>query len=300
MVPTVRDLDWTLLQSFVSVAEHGSLSAASKSKGASQPTMSRHISALEAALGVMLFDRTGDGLVLTPTGLALLDEAREMSAAAGRLVLAATGRAEAIDGTIRVTASEVVSAYMLPPILARLGVIEPGIQIELVSSDRTENLLEREADIALRMFRPAQAELVARKVGDVAFGIFASKDYVARAGAPQSISDLRAHRFIGHDRNMQSIEGFRGAGLNIDRSFFAFRTDDAIVQWRMVLAGFGIGFTLRDIGLAEDTVVQLLPQVAMPRPPLWLTAHAELKTSRRVRRVYDFLADALETEYGRA
>ena len=177
-------LDWSLLQSFIAVAGKGSLSAAARALGGSQPTMGRHIGALESELGVRLFERTACGLELTPTGLELLDHARRMDAAANHLSLAAEGRAEAVAGTIRITASEIVATYILPEILTALRRAEPEIEIELVASDRSENLLQREADIAVRMYRPPQADVFTRKVGDLKLGIFAAESYVARRGAP--------------------------------------------------------------------------------------------------------------------
>ncbi len=177
-----ESLDWTHLQSFIAVAEHGSLSGAARALGGSQPTMGRHVAALEAALGVRLFDRTAGGLALTPTGADLLDHAGPMGQAANRVALAAQGRSEAIAGTIRLTASEIVATYVLPGILAELHQLEPEIQIELVASDRTENLLRRDADIAVRMYQPTQADVIARKVAELPIGIYAAHDYLARPG----------------------------------------------------------------------------------------------------------------------
>ncbi|MCF6329838.1 MAG: LysR family transcriptional regulator [Henriciella sp.] len=286
-------LDWTYLQSFAAVADQGSLSAAARTLGGSQPTMSRHISALEAELGLRLFDRTGGGLVLTPTGVDLLQHARQMAEAASHLSLAATGRSQAIAGTVRVTASESMAVNVLPPILTALRRAEPEIDIELVASDQTDNLLLREADIAVRMYRPTQADMITRKVGTVETGMFASQDYLTRRGYPSDAADLAEHDLIGHDRSDQIIAGFRELGFDVGRDFFSFRCDNQEVTWRMVVAGYGIGFNRLDIGRAEPSVVRLFEEIEMPQLPIWLTAHAELKTSARVRRVYDFLAAEL-------
>lgn len=286
-------IDWTHLQTFVAVAEQGSLSAAARLLGGSQPTMGRHISALEAELGLRLFERTAGGLELTPSGIDLLEEARRMADAAGRVALAAEGRSESVAGTVRITASEIAATYILPDILTALRAAEPEIDIELVASDRTENLLRREADIAVRMYRPTQGDVYTRKLGELRIGMFAAHDYLARRGMPQSADDLLRHDVIGYDRNDQIIEGFRAAGLDVDRPFFAFRCDNQVVCWRMVVAGYGIGFNQVQIGEAEPRVARLPVDAALPSFPIWLTAHAELKTSRRVRRVFDFLAEAL-------
>jgi DNA-binding transcriptional LysR family regulator len=285
--------DWSHLQSFVAVAEHNSLSAAARATGGSQPTMGRHIGALETELAVRLFDRTAGGLQLTPTGMELLTHARRMSAAATGLELAASSRSTSLGGTIRITASEIVATYVLPDILTALHAQEPEIAIELVATNRSENLLQREADIAIRMYRPTQADVYTRKVTDLHLGMYAAHEYVEKRGAPESVEDFSEHDVIGYDRSDQIIQGFRDAGLDVDRDFFSFRCDDQVVCWRMVVAGFGIGFNQLEIGEAEPAVQRLLREFDLPSIPIWLTAHAELKTSLRVRRVYDFLAAGL-------
>ena len=293
-----KSFDWTHLQSFVAVAEHGSLSSAARSLGGSQPTMGRHVGALEAALGVRLFERTAGGLELTPTAVELLEYAARMAEAADRLSLAAEGRSEAIAGTIRITASEIVAVYLLPPILTALRQAEPEIEIELVASDRTENLLQREADIAVRMYRPTQADIFTRKVGELHIGMFAAHAYLERRGIPRSLEDFPSHDVVGYDRGDQIIQGFRAAGLDVDRRFFSFRCDNQVACWHMVVAGYGIGFNHAQIGEAEPRVRRLQVDAVLPKLPIWLAAHSELKTSRRVRRVFDFLAQHLARDPG--
>ncbi|WP_417491529.1 LysR family transcriptional regulator [Maricaulis sp.] len=291
-----RDFDWSHLQTFLAVAEHGTLSAAARATGGSQPTMGRHIAALEEQLGVRLFDRAAHGLTLTPTGGDLIEHARSMSAAANRLSLTASGRSEHIGGTIRITASEIVSTYILPDILTALHRAEPEIEIELVASDRSENLLQREADIAIRMYRPTQADVFTRKVGDLQLAMFAARDYVARHGVPTGLDDIGDHVMIGYDRSDLILREFAALGRPVDRHFFGFRCDSQVVCWRMVVAGFGIGFNQLEIGLAEPRVQRIETDIPLPSLPIWLTAHSELKTSRRVRRVFDFLAEALKAQ----
>lgn len=288
-----KSFDWSHLQTLVAVADHGSLSGAARALGGSQPTMGRHISALEDELGVRLFERTGGGLELTQTGIELLEHARQMKTAANRLSLVAEGRSESIAGTIRITASDIVATYILPDILTALHQAEPDIEIEIVASDRTENLLQREADIAVRMYRPSQTDVFSRKIGDLKIGMFAAPSYIERRGTPQSIEDVASHDFIGYDRSDLIIQGFRAAGLDVDRGFFSFRCDNQVVVWRMVIAGYGIGFNQLEIGNAEPGVIRLLEGTVLPSMPMWLTAHSELKTSLRVRRVFDFLAENL-------
>lgn len=286
--------DWNLVHSFLLVATHGSLSAAARQSGRSQPTLSRHIRELEEQLGISLFDRTAHGLTLSPTGADLADHARNMAQSADALLLAAHGRSEALAGTVRITASTNVARFTLPPILADLMREEPEIQIEVVASDSSENLLLREADIALRMYRPDQADVITRHVGSFEIGAYAAPAYLARRGEPQTVEELLTHELVGYDRQLMSINGFRRAGFAVTRNSFRFRCDDEDVQWRMVVSGFGIGFTPRHLGDRESRVKRILSGVRLRRLPLWLTAHAELKTSRRVRRVYDFLAERLQ------
>jgi DNA-binding transcriptional LysR family regulator len=289
-----KAFDWNHLRTLVAVAEHGSLSGAARALGGSQPTMGRHIGALEAELGVRLFERTAGGLELTPTGIELLEYARRMAEAANRLSLVAEGRVEAIAGTIRIAASEIVATYVLPDILTALHRAEPEIELELVASDRTENLLQREADIAVRMYRPTQSDVFMRKVGDLTIGMFAAHTYVKRRGVPRSIEELSGHDIVGYDRSDLIIQGFRAAGLEVERRFFSFRSDNQVVAWRMVVAGLGIGFNQVQIGDAEPLVTRIHLDTGLPTLPMWLTAHSVLKTSRRVRRVFDFLAEHLQ------
>ena len=279
---------------FVAVAETGSLSAAARLSEVSQPTIGRAIAALEDDLGISLFSRHARGLALTEQGEALLSHAHMMMEAAANLTMAAEGRSEDLAGTVRITASQVVSTYILPPLLARLRRAEPRISIELVATDALENLLFREADIAIRMVRPMQQDLITRHVGESNIGMYASHAYLAERPAPESFDDLQLHSVIGYDRASLIIDGAREMGIDLDRDFFNYRCDDQIVHWQMVLAGLGIGFTAEAVAAGDDRVVRLLPQTQLPTLPVWLTSHKALRTNRRVRVVYDFLGEALK------
>ena len=286
-------IDWNALRVFAETARRGSLSAAARALGISQPTAGRSVKALEQSLGLDLFLRSPRGLELTDSGAELLEQASAMSRAAARLSLIAEGRSEAVAGTVRITASQVVANYTLPPVIAALRRAEPDIDIELVSSNATDNLLRREADIAVRMYRPTQSGVIARKVCDVPIGAFAGTGYLARAGVPRTIADLEQHDVIGYDTADDILRGFRDLGADVDRDFFKVRCDDQVACWNLVLADAGIGFIHCRIGAGDTRVTQVLTDVSLPVLPMWLTSHAELRTSRRVRRVYDFLADAL-------
>ena len=285
--------DWTLLRSFLAVAETGSLSSAARMLGQSQPTLGRHIRLLEAQLDLTLFRRVTRGLEPSDAALPLIEVAREMAQQAARLTRLAEGRQEGLKGTVRITASHVLSLSVLPPILSRLRLAEPEIQIELVPSDTSENLLFREADIALRMYRPEQLDIIARHVTDLPLGLYATPGYLARRGAPASIDDLLKLDFVGYDRDDRMIRLMREMNFTVTRDFFPVRCDDQTVHWELVCAGCGIGGTQRSIGDPDPRVQRVMPDLPLPALPLWLAAPSALRTNPRIRRVWDFLAEAL-------
>lgn len=285
--------DWSLLQSFLAVADHGSLSAAARASGASQPTLGRHIRALESQTGLTLFHRTPAGLEPTEAALPLIEAARAMAAQAALLAQRVAGQGEGLAGTVRLTASRVVSTYLLPPVLARLRLAEPAIQIELVPSDTAENLLYNAADIALRMFRPEQLDIVARHVADLPLGLYAAPGYLDRHGRPRTQEDLRHHSFVGYDRDERIIRLMRAMGMEVSRTDFPLRCDDQVVHWELVRAGCGIGGMQIRIAEADPAVERVLPDLPLPALPLWLAAPDSLRRNPRIRRVWDFLAEAL-------
>jgi DNA-binding transcriptional LysR family regulator len=294
----MSDLDWNLIRSFVGVAETGSLSAAARKLAASQPTLGRHIAELEQALGVVLFRRGRMGYELTEQGAALLDRARTVGEAANAFARLATGATEQVAGTVRVAASEVVSAYVLPPMVARLRQQERGIEVEIVASNQVENLLRRDADIAVRMVAPAQQDLIARKIADLPLTACAAKIYLDRCGRPETPDDLLAHDLIGYDRATDLIQGFAALGVSIDRHAFGFRTDNQIVFWEAIRAGNGIGFAQRVLAERDPLVEAILPELVLPSLPMWLAMHRDVRTSARVRRVADFLFAELKRYAG--
>ncbi|MCW1919254.1 LysR family transcriptional regulator [Rhodobacter sp. KR11] len=283
-------MDWTLIRSFLAVADHGSLSAAARALGLTQPTLGRHITELSVQLQTPLFTRSARGLEPSDAALALLPAARQMREAAARLELAAAGASDRLQGTVRLTASRVISHHVLPWVLARLRVAEPGIEIELVPSDTPENLLFREADIALRMFRPDQDGTFARHLIDLPMGLYAAKTYLDRRGRPQAPPDLAAHDLIGMDRSdlVQRMLDFLKVPLK--RADFPVRCDDQLVYLNLIRAGLGIGGALRLIGDADPLLEPAAPFLALPALPVWLTAPQALRHTPRIRRVLDHLA----------
>lgn len=213
-----------------------------------------------------------------------------MAQAAAALSFAGA-RTQQIDGTVRLTASQIAATYLLPPMLASLHTAHPALQIEVIASDQTDNLLRREAELAVRMYRPTQNDLIAKKVAELPMGMFASRSYVALHGLPQQPQDLRSHSVIGYDRSTLIIDGMRQVGLKVDRSFFSFRSDDQVVCWQMVKQGMGIGFGQQAIGNSNPDLVAVRPDMDIGTIPVWLTAHRELRMSPRVRLTFDHLAD---------
>jgi DNA-binding transcriptional LysR family regulator len=288
------DFDWRLVRSFLAVLDQGSLLAAARSLGVSQPTLGRHISELESQLASVLFERTGRGLLPTRTALQLAQAARQMQDGALQLSRTLAGTKSQASGTVRITASVPVAVQLLPPILLNLRLALPDIQIELVSSNQVSNLLRREADIAIRMVRPDQTSLVARKLGEAAVGAYAHRDYLARRGVPALPAELLQHELVGSDTDPAIRQGFEAMGFPVPREAFALRSDDLLVQWQAVRAGLGIGF-LADYQARLDPAVQpvLAGQLQIPPLPMWLAVHREIRTSRHIRAVFDFLATAL-------
>ena len=289
----LTSLDWSLVQAFIAVAETGSLSAAARATGISQPTLGRQVHRIEQVLGATLFHRHPRGLSLTGTGRMLMPAAEAMREAAGRMSVIAAGQDARLEGEVRLTASDVVSHFILPPVLAGLRAAEPGIHIDLTPSDSTENLLFREADIAIRMFRPEQLDMVTRHIADMALGIFAAESYLDRAGRPERVEEMFDHDMVGYDRNDLIIRGIAEMGWRIGRDHFTTRCDDQAAYWHLVRAGCGIGFSPVAVGRAEPGMVRLFPDLPIPPLPVWLTAHEAMRRTPRIRRVWDHLAEAL-------
>jgi DNA-binding transcriptional LysR family regulator len=284
-----NSFDWTLVRSFLAALEYGSLLGAARALESSQPTIGRHIAELEAQLGVALFERTGRGLKPLDMALKLADAARAMEAGAHQLQRSVSSEDDTLKGTVRITASQPVACVLLPPILARLQRQLPGIQIELVSSNEVSNLLRREADIAVRMVPPDQTSLVAKRIGKVTIGTYAHRDYLKRAGTPRQPLELLNHTLIGSDKNEDIIRGFTKLGYPVTKAQFAFRTDDLMAHWHAVQSGVGIGFIAEYLARMDPDVVLLVPTLKIPALPVWLAVHREIRTSRRIRAVYDFI-----------
>lgn len=286
--------DWNRARAFLATAEEGSLSAAARALGMTQPTLGRQVDALEEELGVALFERVGRGLTLTPGGLELLEHARAMGAAANRVSFAASGQSQSVEGLITITASEVMAAFVLPPILARLRQSHPGLEIKIVASTAIRDLRRREADIAIRSGKPTDPELIATRLRDTPARLYATPGYLRRIGRPKTQADLSRADFIGFsDDGDRFLDGMNAMGFTLTRKNIPIHTANHLVLWELVKQGLGIGVIIDEVGDAEPLVERVLPSLPPIPVPTWLVAHREVQTSRRVRLVFDLLAEQL-------
>jgi len=287
--------DWNRARAFLVSAEEGSFSAAARALALSQPTVGRQVASLEEELGVSLFERIGNTLELTDPGLALLEHVRSMGEAATRVSLAATGRSSSVEGNVCITASELIAAYLLPPVIARVRAEHPAIELEIVAANEARDLRRREADIAVRNFQPRQPELFGKLVGTSAARLYATPEYLASIGEPRTRADLSRACFFGFDRSERMIEGLRAMGIELTARSFPIVTANHLVQWRMCLAGLGICFVMEEVGDAEPRVRRVLDDLPGMPVPIWLAAHREVRNSRRIRVVFDALAEGLQS-----
>ncbi len=291
--------DWNQARAFLATVEAGSLSAAARALRVTQPTLSRQVAALEADLGVTLFERVGRSLSLSPSGIQLLEHFRGMGEAAAQISLAASGQAQAIEGLVTITASDAVSAYWLPAVLKRLRAMEPGIEVEVLASNDVRDLRQREADIAIRHVRPDQPELIARLVRETSAHLYASTAYLDEHGRPDCAADLSDAAFIGFAPVERLLQGLTAMGLPLTRRNFPIVTDNSAVVLETVKQGLGIAIMPKEFAAIVPGIECVLPEFRFPLP-FWLVTHRELLTSRRIRVVFDLLAEALSSSSGPA
>lgn len=285
--------DWNRARAFLVTAEEGSLSAAGRALGMTQPTVGRQVAALEKELDVILFDRVGKQLVLTPSGLELVDFVRQMSDAATRVSMAASGQSRQLDGEVCITAIDSIAALCLPPIVRKLRACYPGISIEILASNELSNLGRREADIAIRNVRPSQPDLVAKKVCDVAARLYGASDYLDSLGRPLTLASINQAEFTGFNRGDEMILALRAFGLNVAPENISVVSENHLVQWEMTKQGGCLGMMMEVVGDREPRVERVLPDTDPILFPIWLVAHQQLKSSKRIRAVFDLLSDSL-------
>ena len=288
------NIGWELYRSFLGVLREGSLSGAARALGITQPTAGRHVAALEKALGVVLFTRSQVGLMPTDLALALRGHAEAMESTAASLARAATSQGEGVRGVVRVSASEVIGVEVLPPIVARLREQHPALKVELVSTNRVQDLLRREADIAVRMMRPKQEQLVARRIGQIELGFHAPKDYLARHGTPRKLEELAAHSVIGYDQPSAFVRNAGKSLKGFHREAFSLRTDSDLTQLALIRAGAGIGICQVGLARRNEALVRLMPRTFSLKLETWITMHEDLRNSSRCRAAFDALVDGLQ------
>jgi len=287
------NFDWNQAKAFLATVQEGSFSAAANKLNLTQPTLSRQVSALEADLGVTLFERSRRSLQPTETGLALAEHVRAMAGAATRLSLEATGRSGAVEGLVTITATSLFAAKHLPAVVASVRDQAPGILIEIVASNAVQDLRKREADIAVRHGRPSEPDLIGRLITDTPVYLFGVPEYLDRAGRPQTLADLENHEFVGFDVPERVAEGLGERGLPLPVSGVRAFSQSGEVMVAMVQAGLGLAVLTEDVGTDAGLEAVLTDQFRIDIPT-WLVTHRELKTNRRIRLVYDAIADQLK------
>ena len=289
----MNEPNWDLYRSLLAVLEHGSLSAAARELGLTQPTMGRHIEALEDKLGQQLFTRSQQGLTPSEAALALKPFAEVLAATSSALVRAAADAKGRVSGTVRISASEMIGVEVLPPIIAQLQEEYPELEVELSTTDTVEDVLNREADIAVRMTEPTQKALVARHIGAIPLGMFADKGYLDRHGWPSSWDDLAGHRFVGYDRHTAFTRGMVKRVPAAEHARFAFRADSNLTQFAAVKAGCGIGICQVNLARGFENLVRLFAaQFELPLQT-WIVMHEDLRDSPRCRATFDALVHGL-------
>lgn len=293
-----NNISWELYRSYLSVLQKGSLSAAARALGVAQPTVGRHIDTLEQQLGVSLFTRSQQGLLATEAALALKPFAEAMRANAAALLRAAEAQGSAVRGTVRISTSEVVGAEVLPPVIAGLQSRYPELRVELVLTNRVQDLLHREADIAVRMVAPEQGSLIARRIGDIELGLHAHRRYLDACGTPQSLEALTDHALIGFDQETPFLRSARHWLPQWRREHFTLRTDSDLAQLAMIRAGVGIGVCQVRVAQRNPELVRVLAQAFKPGLTTWLTMHEDLRSSPRCRVTFEALLARLEQYVG--
>jgi DNA-binding transcriptional LysR family regulator len=287
-------IGWELYRSFLSVLTEGSLSGAARALGTTQPTVGRHIAALETSLGVALFTRSQLGLTPTETALVIRPYAEAMESTAASLERAASSQGDGVFGIVRITASEVVGIEVLPPIITRLRKRYPDLRVEMVLTDRVQDLLRREADIAIRMVRPSQEQLVARRVGQIELGLHASEQYLLEHGTPRSTKELAEHSIIGYDQANAFIRAASKSFQGLPTESFSLTTDSTLAQLALIRSGAGIGICQVPLGKRTPKLTRILPKSFSMQLETWITMHEDLRNSPRCRVAFDALVEGLQ------
>lgn len=285
--------DWNQARAFLVTAEEGSLSAAARALGLTQPTLSRQVAALEERLGVTLFERVSKSLILTEAGVELADHVRAMGEAASRVSLAASGKSQQVEGLVTVSATDLMAAHVLPDILKELRVKAPGVEVKVLCTNSLSDLRRREADIAIRHVEPDHPDLYARKLREAPARIFGARSLVEKFGRPLTRKDAPDLDFIGFDNNQELVGYLRGFGLRVSEANIRLGSPSGVVAWEFVRQGMGLSIMADEIAARFPEIVPAFADVTPVTFPIWLVTHRELHTSRRIRVVFDHLAEGL-------
>ncbi|MBS9718196.1 LysR family transcriptional regulator [Pseudohalocynthiibacter aestuariivivens] len=293
MTQISKSFDWNQARAFLATAEEGSLSAAARLLGQRQPTLSRQVANLEQDLGVMLFERVGRRLVLTEPGVELLEHFKTMGAAADLVSLVASGQSQTVEGKVSITATDVLATHLLPQVLRRIRDVAPSINISVITSNEVRDLMRREADISIRHARPEQPDLVGKKIGEVSAHLYASSRYLQSYGYPETVADVSGAEFIGFENPEHLLSALAARGLSLTDRNFKLSTNSGPAYLAMVGEGLGIGLLSKEIAATMSELTPVLPEINPIAIPVWLVTHRELHTSRRIRLVFDLLAESL-------
>ena len=286
--------DWNRTRAFLIVAEEGSLSAAARSLNMSQPTLGRQIAALEQELNVTLFEQVGKRQVLTLSGQKLVGYVKQMAEAANQLSLMALGQRTDLSGLVTVSVSQLDALYRMPPVIRTIRQIAPDIELRIDVSNDVADLKRREADIAVRSFRPEQNDLIARKIADEPIGLYCSPQYAERFPGVRHLKDLRHADFIGYDVSDSVKDNLRNLGGKPDTYRFPVITQFQLLHIELAKLDQGLIFLPTDIGSQLPELTSLFPKdEPVMEIPVWLVCHRELRTNPAVNLVFDALADAL-------
>jgi len=285
--------DWNQVRSFLATVEEGSFSGAARALKTTQPTIGRQISGLEEALGITLFERTVRGPNLTEAGRDILDHVRLMGETATLISTVAAGQSQDVKGEVSVTGTDLMSSVILPGLLGDLREAAPGIHLRIVAANDIQNLMQREADIAIRHVRPTQSDLIARHIGDFRANLYAASTYLDKAGRPRSARAVADLSFIGNPDSDQLLTILQDKGIPVRSENFTMSSESSVVQWELVKAGHGVTFMPEFLGEATPGIEKVVPDLPSLEFPVWLVTHRELRTSRRIRFVFDLLARGL-------
>ena len=287
----MNNIEWDLVRSFLMVSRMGSLSAAARELGVSQPTLSRDIQAIESATKLNLFQRTTQGLKLTSAGQRLVDAASKMDEAANLFNRQVSGLSEQLEGDVRISVNEIVGIYLLPPAIAAFRKKHPGVHIEIVITNHASSISKREADIALRMFRPTQPDLIAKRLPDMQLAFYATQEYLNENGEPESFDDLINHSIIGFDESMEFIDEAKKLGQELIRDNFVLRTDHLLAQMNLSRAGAGIVGTHVELAKKWPELKNIMEWIPLAPLEFWIVCHHDTQYNSRIRALQQFLIE---------